>query len=255
MKKERKRKLIPINSSISVEKEYRNKLYGIALKLRKDTLEIIIPILKSLESEYVRDAYAKTLEEAFNRLRANFINTDKYAQIIASSFVSNSDTVNRQRFYKSIENAIGVNVESIVSKEGLEDVLVSATRENVSLIKSIPEEYFKQIEGIVYRGTTRGLKASSMISEIQKLNKSTVSRAKLIARDQSSKINSVINQTRQENLGIEEYIWRTSEDGRVRPTHAANNGKIFRWDDPPKETGHPGQDIQCRCVAQPIIKI
>jgi len=26
------------------------------------------------------------------------------------------------------------------------------------------------------------------------------------------------------------YIWRTRRDGKVRPSHAANNGKIFaRW--------------------------
>ena len=29
------------------------------------------------------------------------------------------------------------------------------------------------------------------------------------------------------------YVWRTREDGKVRPTHAANNGKIFAWNNPP----------------------
>lgn len=34
------------------------------------------------------------------------------------------------------------------------------------------------------------------------------------------------------------YIWRTRDDGKVRSSHAANNGRIFSWDSPP-ETGHP----------------
>lgn len=46
------------------------------------------------------------------------------------------------------------------------------------------------------------------------------------------------------------YIWRTSGDNKVRATHAVNNGKIFAWDNPP-ETGHPGDDYNCRCTAEP----
>jgi hypothetical protein len=46
------------------------------------------------------------------------------------------------------------------------------------------------------------------------------------------------------------YIWRTSGDDKVRSSHAANNGKIFAWDNPP-ETGHPGEDYNCRCWAEP----
>ncbi len=46
------------------------------------------------------------------------------------------------------------------------------------------------------------------------------------------------------------YIWRTSGDNKVRASHAANSGKIFAWDNPP-ETGHPGEDYNCRCTAEP----
>jgi Phage Mu protein F like protein len=47
------------------------------------------------------------------------------------------------------------------------------------------------------------------------------------------------------------YIWRTQEDSRVRPSHRANDGKVFAWDDPPP-TGHPGEDFGCRCRAEPF---
>jgi hypothetical protein len=46
------------------------------------------------------------------------------------------------------------------------------------------------------------------------------------------------------------YIWRTRSDGKVRASHAANDGRIFAWDDPPP-TGHPGEDYNCRCFAEP----
>lgn len=48
------------------------------------------------------------------------------------------------------------------------------------------------------------------------------------------------------------YIWRTQRDGRVRPSHRENEGKIFAWDDPPP-TGHPGEDYGCRCWAEPYV--
>lgn len=46
------------------------------------------------------------------------------------------------------------------------------------------------------------------------------------------------------------YIWRTRDDEKVRPSHAANDGQIFAWDEPPA-TGNPGEDFGCRCTAEP----
>lgn len=46
------------------------------------------------------------------------------------------------------------------------------------------------------------------------------------------------------------YIWRTRGDNKVRASHAANNGKVFAWDNPPP-VGHPGEDFGCRCWAEP----
>jgi uncharacterized protein with gpF-like domain len=108
-------------------------------------------------------------------------------------------------------------------------------------------------------------------------------RAKLIARDQTSKLTGLVNQTRQQSIGIEAYIWRTVKDQRVvgnpggkypegnkaHGDHHMMEGVWCKWDDPtvfsrdggktwikrpaqaPKSS--PGQDIQCRCHAEPVI--
>lgn len=60
----------------------------------------------------------------------------------------------------------------------------------------------------------------------------------------------LINQIRQEDLGIERYVWVTRGDHKVRPAHAALNGEVFSWDHPSDE-GHPGQTPNCRCHAVP----
>ena len=62
-----------------------------------------------------------------------------------------------------------------------------------------------------------------------------------------------LTEIRQRQLGVAGYRWSTSLDERVRDTHAANEGLFFRWDDPPAITGHPGEDIQCRCVGIPTL--
>jgi SPP1 gp7 family putative phage head morphogenesis protein len=61
----------------------------------------------------------------------------------------------------------------------------------------------------------------------------------------------LINQLRQLDLGIERYVWRSRDDARVRRRHASRDNRVFRWDRMP-EGGHPGQDFNCRCYAEPI---
>ena len=52
----------------------------------------------------------------------------------------------------------------------------------------------------------------------------------------------------------EQYIWRTVKDSDVRPAHAAREGQTFSWTNPP-EGGHPGEDYNCRCWAEPVAEI
>ncbi len=43
------------------------------------------------------------------------------------------------------------------------------------------------------------------------------------------------------------YIWRTVQDEKTRPGHAALNYKVRNWDDSPD----PGEEHNCRCWAEP----
>lgn len=91
------------------------------------------------------------------------------------------------------------------------------------------------------------LKKMDPDEEEQKLRK----RANLIARDQTQKVFSSLDTARGKDNGFYWYIWSASggdsPDNRVRDTHRENNGKIFHIDHAPKETGHPGFEVSCRC--------
>lgn len=61
----------------------------------------------------------------------------------------------------------------------------------------------------------------------------------------------LVNQLRQQDLGIERYSWRSQDDAKVRDSHADYDDQVFRWDEPPAG-GHPGQAHNCRCYAEPV---
>ena len=106
-----------------------------------------------------------------------------------------------------------------------------------------------------------GMKNADETGLIQRTYSVDRRHAQLLARDQIAKLNGDITQQQQQDAGVVEYVWSTSGDSRVRPSHAALNHKRFRWDDPPvvdEKTGrrcHPGKDYQCRCCALPVFNI
>lgn len=53
-------------------------------------------------------------------------------------------------------------------------------------------------------------------------------------------------------LGVTEYIWRSSDDAKVRAGHQENDDQRFSWEHPPIG-GHPGEDYNCRCFSEPVV--
>ena len=133
--------------------------------------------------------------------------------------------------------------------------------DNVALIKTIPQESLGRMRQIVLEGYRNGETTTAIVKQIQRTYSVDRRHAQLLARDQIAKLNGDITQQQQQDAGVVEYVWSTSGDSRVRPSHAALNHKRFRWDDPPvvdEKTGrrcHPGKDYQCRCCALPVFNI
>lgn len=128
--------------------------------------------------------------------------------------------------------------------------------EQVRLIRSLPLEAAQRVQDLSTRSLIDGSRASEIAGLIMATGKVTRSRANTIARTEVSRASCLFTQARAENLGSDGYIWRTSEDGDVRPSHKEMNGKFVRWDKPPtldRLTGHAGCLPNCRCYAEPVI--
>ncbi len=108
------------------------------------------------------------------------------------------------------------------------------------------------VEGVVRNAHAQGLRVEVLAHQLRERFDVSDSRAALIARDQVLKLNGQLNRSKQQSAGITQYVWVTSRDERVRPTHEDLDGTTQSWDVPPPE-GHPGQPVQCRCTARAII--
>ncbi len=124
--------------------------------------------------------------------------------------------------------------------------------QTVNRIVSVSEDQLDKVEKILAEGSNR--RAESIAKDLERqLDDVTASQCELIARDQVLTLNALITKERQGACGIEEFIWTTSGDERVREEHEALDGETFSWEDGDAEEGFPGEPIQCRCVAYPVL--
>lgn len=226
--------------------------------------EQLIPFLKVNESQYVADGVSSQLGIIFNKLNRIFTGsiTLGFSKTTAQKMVYKVSKSNEERFNKSLENVTGINLGGIIQSEKLEDFIEVSVNKNVSLIKSLPEEYFKQIETIVTNGIVNGERYNTIAKKIAETTKSKVTgRIKTIARNEVSTLNSQLTLRRSEALGITRGIFQTSDDERVRPCHAELDGVEFRlsrgaWSKKCQKWIIPGvTDINCRCSYSPIIEV
>ena len=217
-------------------------------------------IMKNAElPEYIRDSWVDTLATTIANVRARWTSSafQAFTNQIATKFVTTSSRSNARKN----ERSLGIKVYSDSTE--LQDNLRLSIKNNVSLIESIPEQYLTQVESIVMTNARAGNRPAAISKQLVKQFGITERRAKMIARDQTAKLNGDLNRIRQTSVGFPYFQWITSHDERVRDRHehiserVTTYGKgIFRWDDPPLGDDGvpiiPGSDYQCRCIARPV---
>ncbi len=223
--------------------------------LKKIANEIFIPSLPTTfkafnDSSTFTDSFLDEIKRNIFIARTIFNDSSIDIESFLKTIGVSINTANKIQSAKQTKFAFNLDLFTI--EPWAKDATESWVSENVSLIKSIPDTYFREIEELM----TREIRAGTRVEKIAELiaNKTGVSQSRglLIARDQVGKFNGQLTKKRQEDAGVTQYKWRTVRDERVRPTHRENDGKIFSWDKRPEKTGPPGHDIQCRCYAEPI---
>lgn len=257
----------------AVELEYYKQLKQLANEMKKDINETILPILEnvSLDSKYTKDVGVTDLLSALNILQGKYSNTFAFASRVANSVVSRLLNMGNDKFRKTLEGAYGVDVGRMINQNKLNDLVALQRRKQEVLIKSIPAQFFNQIEMIIQNGVSGNKNYKSIANEIKGISGiSSVygkldNRVKLIARNEISTINANLNNARAESAGITRATWQTSGDERVRginpkdsQDHESLDGeefdiKVGLRDPKSGEMVTPGSAINCRCQAIYII--
>ena len=266
--------------SKAAESYYRGQLRALVRAMTSELVASLEPELKRLKPDYIADSivtldgWTDQILAAIRRVSSRFTSSLFDAQIarVAASTVRRAEADNAEHFRDSVNKAVGIDFQLITKPKGMTDYLEASTAENVNLIKSIPRDYFEKVETLVLGGMKDGLVPSVIAKQIQEETGVTARRAKLIARDQVSKLNSDLTRQRQAAAGIELYKSVDAGDVRVtgNPAGKYPNAKISCWGIARQDIGfgpgiykiadgatwkgatglHPGRHhILCRCVA------
>lgn len=178
-----------------------------------------------------------------------------------------------------------INIETIPDEAWLPSTLNAWADENFNLIKGLSDDYIKNLNRIISDGVVNtGVSAATVVKDIRALGEDiSKRRAKLIATDQIQKLNGRLTQSRQQDAGIDMYIWLTSQDERVVGTpggkfprataqhgnHFAMHNTVNKWNDASvvsfdggrtfqkratnMQGAIPGSQLACRCTSSPLL--
>lgn len=136
---------------------------------------------------------------------------------------------------------------------------------NAFLIRSTPLHISREITSYVAEQQIRGRRAEDIVNDLRaKAPNLTRARANLIARTETSKASTALTRAQSFELGFKWYVWRTSEDGRVRSSHRHMDGVLIKWTNPPSPERlvniktnlgfyNAGEAPNCRCYTEPLI--
>lgn len=246
-----------IRSPIGIEIAYRTFLLAELRTLDSDIRRVVNENAAawcdawSAETGITNDSWSDDIGTAFgaiaDRMLGRLATTAPHA---TRKTAGETSSYNRRQWRESLRSAYGVDV--VRAEPWLSPQLAAWEKENMNLITNMSANRISAVQGTVQRAVASGTRSRGLIDQVAKSLDVGKGRAKTIARDQVSKLNANLTQIRQRDAGVDEYEWSTSQDERVRPTHRANAGKRFKWSKAPAATGHPGNDVNCRCVALPV---
>lgn len=244
--------------------QYNAKLQRLVKQVKESISKEIVPLVRQLAPEYTQDAVVTT--DAWSDLIlnaiANLVSRWQSPAVqaagarIAGEFVQSS----LKKSERDLKKSAGIDVFS--GSSTLQDYLKASAQQNAQLIKSIPAKYLEEVQTLVMANMRSGMRPSFIEKALQEQFGVTQRRAKMIARDQTSKIQGEINRKQQQGAGFTHFRWLTSHDSRVRHDHdvfehrVTKYGKgVYLWSDLPLEKGvpvSPGSPINCRCTAIPV---
>ncbi len=220
--------------------------------------EQVLPVVRSIADDATRtDAPSDDVAAALARVRILFareVSDGKIRNLCATV----AGQVDRHSHLEQTGAGRVIGLDIVKTDRHVKTALPAWVRANTDLIKrsgGIVDDTARQVGDVARNGFAQGRRHEQIAKDIEARLGVAKSRAILIARDQTNKLNGQLAMSRQVAAGVERYAWSTSRDERVRQSHAVLEGQVFAWNgDPAPPEGHPGEPVQCRCVPLPTLQ-
>lgn len=257
--KKSERTLRPVRPNEGITAAYRVKLDRMLREMHDSVLYWVRAAYKANEPRITMDeapaaALRRAVLELATRWQKKF---DESAELLGDFFARDVEDRSSRTLRKILKDA-GWSVRFRMTP-AMRDVFEATVNQNVALIRSIPQQYLADVEGLVQRSVQTGRDVGGLTADLEKRYAITRRRAALIARDQNNKATSTFNRVRQQELGIEKAVWMHSHAGETpRPTHVKMDGREYEvakgmWDPAEGEYIWPGQLISCRCTSRAVV--
>lgn len=252
------RVLVPIiEPSIGLERAYLAELNRLLQACARAYRDVVLP---AYQQRSLGDAMATWMTDVdsttFGRFASlvNALRLGVFERI--STLLGLEAKRHTEQWLRNAKKAFGIDLKGVVDSEGLNSYLEAAALRNASLITGLTDDLVRRVSQDVLASMIAGESAAQLRPRIARSFGFSANRAKVIARDQTSKLTSDLTRKRHEEAGIEEYIWRTSQDERVRERHRNLAGRKYKYGEPTgaEEGLPPGQPIMCRCTAQAVVE-
>jgi len=254
MKKPKTLKINSIRPSSIIEANYHKKLSHIVRITRTDINSLIKDYTEAKNNPYYVNVITDKFREAIDKWGDRFLFE---ATEIASNFTGDSLSMVDKRLKLDFKKADLIINFKMTDK--MQAKIQSKIAENVGLIRSIPNQYLEDVQGVVMRCVERGNDLKTLTEILQYRYGVASRRAKNIAKDQANKATVAFNRQRQIDVGITKGMWIHSglgKDKRQSHVKAGRNKLVFDLEKGAYIDGEyilPGELINCHCTWRAVL--
>jgi hypothetical protein len=247
--------LTPIQPNAGVESEYRRKVQALITSMQNSVLYYLTAVYRKVEPEAdLRVTGVKQIESVLTTLKNRWLGKfDEAAPKLAAGFVAKASKVIDANMTRQLrDKGFGIHFELTPEMRA---IVHTEIVQNVSLIQSIPSQYFTEVEGLVMRSVAAGGDLKMLSEELHKRYGITLDRAGRIALDQNKKVNAVMSRVRQLEAGFTHAEWRHTTCKYPRQSHIDFSGTIYEIAKGALIDGEriwPGEKIGCHCLSLPV---
>lgn len=177
------------------------------------------------------------------------------------SWGRNAERLHRVQWTQAVLAATSIDLGTILNPFDVDETVEAVIQRNTALIRSVSDSTRSRVADIVFRGVQQRTPTREVARLIREAVDIERRRAERIAADQTTKMYAALDKARQQEAGIDHFIWRHSGKAKPREHHKARDGVLYKWEagaegpgrEPPQSGDMPGEPPYCGCTAQAVL--